>query len=83
MVASAKPSFVYHMLEYSILGILFFRAFKGYNVKNAFLLSILFSTLYGITDEFHQLFIPGRAFEIKDIFIDFLGSCFIFLKKLF
>ena len=83
MIASAKPSFIYHMLEYFVLSFLLFRAFKGYNVKNAFLLSILFSTFYGVTDEIHQLFVPGRAFEIKDLFIDFLGSCFILIKKVF
>ena len=83
IVASAKPSFVYHFLEFLILSFLFFRAFRAYKTKNAFLLSILFSTLYGLTDEIHQLFVPGRAFELKDILIDFLGSCLILIKKVF
>ena len=83
MVANAQPSFIYHLLEYFVLSFFLFRAFNGYNVKNAFLLSILISTLYGVTDEIHQLFVPGRAFEIKDIFIDLLGSCFILIKKVF
>ena len=29
---------------------------------------------YGISDEIHQLFVPGRFFEIWDILADFLGA---------
>lgn len=30
-------------------------------------------TLYAISDEFHQIFIPGRSCEVRDILIDSLG----------
>ena len=29
---------------------------------------------YGFSDEIHQLFVPGRAFEISDLAMDGLGS---------
>jgi VanZ family protein len=35
---------------------------------------LLISLIYAITDEFHQLFVPGRFSDIKDILIDFFGS---------
>ena len=38
------------------------------------LLSILFSFLYAATDEFHQLFVPGRSGEFKDVMIDTVGA---------
>lgn len=37
------------------------------------LYSQLFGTVYAITDEIHQLFIPGRSGEIRDVCIDSLG----------
>lgn len=37
------------------------------------LYSWLFGTLYAISDEIHQLFIPGRSCEFRDICIDSLG----------
>jgi VanZ family protein len=30
--------------------------------------------LYAILDEVHQIFIPGRSGEIRDVFIDSSGS---------
>ncbi len=38
-----------------------------------YLSSIIFSTLYAVSDEIHQLFIPGRAFQFSDILVDTLG----------
>ena len=30
-------------------------------------------TLYAVSDEIHQLFVPGRSCELRDVFIDSLG----------
>lgn len=30
--------------------------------------------IYGISDEIHQLFVPGRAFQISDLMMDAIGS---------
>ncbi len=35
---------------------------------------VLFATLYGVTDEIHQLFVPMRHFDIVDIMADLAGS---------
>jgi VanZ family protein len=36
--------------------------------------AIVISTLYGVSDEYHQLFVPGRTFEYADIAADAIGS---------
>jgi VanZ family protein len=36
--------------------------------------TLVFASLYGMIDELHQLFVPGRSADIKDWIADFLGS---------
>ena len=38
-----------------------------------FLLAWTFGTLYAISDEFHQYFVPGRSCELRDVCIDSAG----------
>lgn len=38
------------------------------------LYAIAFTFVYAITDEVHQLFVPGRSGEIRDVIIDTLGA---------
>lgn len=61
---------------------------KGKNKLNKkyFLIATLISIFYAITDEFHQLFVPGRVTSPKDILIDSIGSLssiilFFFIDK--
>lgn len=35
--------------------------------------AMIIGILYACTDEFHQKFVPGRTYSIKDVFIDSLG----------
>jgi hypothetical protein len=39
------------------------------------LFAIIIATCYGMTDEFHQLFTPGRHSQVSDVFVDMLGAC--------
>lgn len=68
-----------HFLEYFILFLLFYRAFKN-TTKNSSLrislLSLIITFLYSITDEYHQTFINGRSGKIFDVGVDFLGGLF-------
>lgn len=61
-----------HFLEYAILGLLLSAAF-GIGKKNI-LLVILAASLYGVSDELHQLFVPGRVASIYDVATDMVGS---------
>jgi VanZ family protein len=66
-----------HIIEYSILGLLFMRAAYNYEFgsqKKLLFLSILFTTLYGISDELHQYFVPYRFSDIMDIAADLVGA---------
>ncbi|HEY0285091.1 MAG TPA: VanZ family protein [Vicinamibacterales bacterium] len=42
--------------------------------RRAVLLAILISSLYGVSDEYHQLFVPGRTFDVLDMLADAIGS---------
>jgi len=87
-VVETLPTFILkdkllHLLEYSILAILLYRLLNQYKKFQpiALVLAIILSTLYGLTDELHQLFVPGRFFSIQDLFADFIGSNVILLRS--
>lgn len=56
-----------HFMEYLILGILVYNYIQKGN------LSTVICLLYAISDEAHQIIIPGRSFQIRDILIDICG----------
>ena len=61
--------FLLYLCGGAISCILFIIACK----KNKYLHCAFFGLIYSILDEIHQIFVPGRAFEVKDIIIDFSG----------
>lgn len=64
-----------HMVAYLLLAFLInLSLFKSNIKKYILMLAFLLATLYGITDEFHQVFIPGRDATIGDVIADSLGS---------
>ena len=44
-----------------------------YRMLNSIVCAITICTLYALSDEIHQIPIPGRAFQIMDLTIDFIG----------
>ena len=75
---------ILHFVAYAILGVLFFRAFRTQrfkeNINLVIVLSILSSSLYGLSDEIHQYFVPCRDTDIMDFFADVMGSiCGVFI----
>ena len=42
--------------------------------KRVYWLAVLISITYAATDEFHQLFVPGRSAEVRDVCIDGIGA---------
>ena len=67
-----------HVVEYSVLGFLAARALFSLDVKSShkflFMVAVVFSTLYGLSDEFHQSFVPGRNAAIGDFVADAVGA---------
>ena len=64
-----------HFVLYTLGGMLItimFINFKEYITKTK-IASFLLGATYAITDEIHQLFVPGRSGEIRDVLIDSTG----------
>ncbi|HDK7174800.1 TPA: VanZ family protein [Clostridium botulinum] len=62
-----------HITEYFILFMLLYLAFKKTFYKNPKIKAAIITVLYACTDEFHQLFIPGREGKVRDVLIDSIG----------
>lgn len=72
-----------HFTEYLILGLLVANMFTKNNINNLYLISIILCIIYATSDEIHQLFVPGRACQIRDVLIDSIGSITgVYLYKL-
>lgn len=72
-----------HFTEYLILGFLTINMLNKNDISKKYLLSILICIIYATSDEIHQIFVPGRACQIRDILIDSIGSITgVYLYKL-
>lgn len=64
-----------HFIGYMILGILASGLILYYgNINKKYLLAFLICVIYAISDEIHQLFVPGRAGQVRDVLIDSAGG---------
>lgn len=65
-----------HAVVYFVLGIFAQLTVMGFIDKKLLsgLYTLLFCVAYGISDEIHQLFVPGRAFQLFDIAMDTAGA---------
>jgi len=77
------PSFQYsdkvmHLGGYALLGALVVRALFHESLhlsrQKIIIAAILFSTLYGVSDEIHQSFVPERCADLFDVLADGVGS---------
>ena len=64
-----------HASEYAILGILLTGAILDIRKpwKRRLPACFLIGAVYAASDEFHQLFVPGRSGQIRDVMIDSAG----------
>ena len=69
---------LYHLIEYSLLSFLLLRAFMNSPQKilsnDAIFFTVLATIIFGLTDEVHQAFVPGRSSSIADWVFDSLGA---------
>ena len=79
-----------HMTEYMVLAITLMFALYVDGLKNKKMVAIaaLIGIAYAALDEFHQLFVPGRSGEIRDVCVDTIGiligiGIFLLLLKLY
>jgi len=65
-------STIEHIIEYIVLGFMLFVSFRS--IKKEYVgVVILVGLLYGVSDEIHQFFTPGRFCDILDVVADFIG----------
>lgn len=67
-----------HFVEYTIFGALIFAAlrwsFPDQHRMRLAVIAIIIASLYGVTDEFHQYFVPDRACDPVDWLVDTCGA---------
>jgi VanZ family protein len=64
-----------HLIGYAVLGFLAFLALRvDQPSRKAAILAVLLASFYGVTDEFHQSFVPGRTPSVYDWVIDTAGA---------
>jgi VanZ family protein len=67
-----------HSIGYFVLAVLVVRALAGglprrIGVRVA-AIALLVTVVYGISDEFHQSFVPGREASVYDVVTDAIGA---------
>ena len=67
-----------HVVFFGVLALLLFRVFRRWSALSwgrAAMLAIVVTSLYGVLDEIHQSFVPGRSPELADWVADTTGAC--------
>lgn len=61
-----------HATEYAVLAGLLLGMFASYGLRGSRLIAIamVMTLFYAMTDELHQMFVPGRACMVRDVLID-------------
>ena len=86
-VPSTKPespinlSVIYHAIVFFLFTFFLMASIKNKNKFKIKYLILVFtiSLVYAISDEVHQIFVPGRFSDIKDVLIDLIGILFAIL----
>jgi len=69
---------VAHTLLYAGLGMLVYvglvRSDESVGRAVRTLAPVIFATVYGMSDEIHQLFVPNRSFDLFDLLADTVGA---------
>ena len=77
---------VLHFCIFGVLALAYFRVFEGARyftgrLRAAYVTSFVLAALYAMSDEYHQLFTPGRHASPYDVLIDSAGAV-VFLAVL-
>jgi VanZ family protein len=85
-----RLDYLIHFCEYGILAFMAFLTFSGKEFRmkyRRFVMITICVALFAVLDEFHQKYIPGRSFNVKDILSNFTGIlaalilCAAFFRK--
>jgi VanZ family protein len=75
-LSSVMLPIVAHLALYGVLAILLLRVFQrgGRPTRSAMVAAVVAAALYGVTDEFHQSYVPGRDSSVFDLFVNTVGA---------
>ena len=84
-IGGETPDYILHAIEYFLLALLLIRLFlasQSPQPKKSALaswhqacwLGVMIAISYGITDEIHQYFVPGRNCSLSDVLADSAGT---------
>lgn len=67
-----------HASEYAVLGLLLTGGLADGTKKRLYRIGApwLVGSIYAVSDELHQMFVPGRSCQATDVMIDSFGVCF-------
>lgn len=71
---SYSDKFIHACIYFPLAFLLYLSLNRSGMRRNIFLAAVIFSTVYGVTDEFHQYFVPGRDSSIADAIANFTGA---------
>jgi VanZ family protein len=67
-----------HAFTYGVLAVLCLMGLTGWRWRRvagaSLLAAFVIAVLYGISDEFHQAFVPGRTPDVADVVADAVGA---------
>jgi VanZ family protein len=76
--AARVPDWISHPIEYGVGAVLLGRALEDGRRRpltlSTALTATLLATAYGVTDEYHQSFVPGRTADPMDVVKDLAGA---------
>lgn len=77
---SSIKATLYHILAFFFFALfLFISSVNGKLDSRVIFLTFLIAIVYSMSDEVHQLFVPGRGATIRDVFLDSLGIFYAFM----
>lgn len=71
---------LFHALEYAVLSLFVYfgflegKPFERTISQKCFLYSAALAVTFALSDEVHQIVVPGRGFQVKDLLFDTLGA---------
>lgn len=73
-LSDALQDILGHFFAYATLALLTFWALEAFGVSRPALWALVVVLLYGLSDEFHQAFVPGRHPDPFDVATDLAGG---------
>lgn len=65
-----------HLVEYGVLALLLYYPLRQRDMtpRTVFAVALIGAVLYGISDEWHQSFVPNRTPSVFDLLVDTIGA---------